>query len=322
MLNELLSTFLLRQLSTALLPTDGAVLEASVQGKEYAESAYGERGGVFNAYLQFVDAHAPVKVDRDSLGIVTTAKSSIVVDADTGLLLYGERPYDVRSIGSVTKLMTVMVFLDTQPNLDDMVTLDPAQDLVGGGRQYVAFYDGITIRDLLGAVLVGSDNSGAESLVRFSGMTDEAFVVKMNEKAKELGLSKTYFTDPTGIRATNVSTAFDLARLLAATDKYPVMRTYMQSATYTFAQASGRGVTVENTNDALRAYQGDSAYRIVAGKTGYLPESGYVLASAVESRGKRVYAVVMDSDTKELRSVEMRALAEWAFRVYRWPNEL
>ncbi len=322
MLNELFSTFILHQLSTALLPTDGAQLEAAAQGQEYEENSYGEHGRPFNAYLQFVNENAPVKIDRDSLGVATTAKSSIVVDAKTGVLLYGEHPYDVRSIGSVTKLMSVMVFLDTAPNLNTVVVLDPKTDLVTGGKQYVAFYDGITIRDLLGAILIGSDNSATQSLVRFSGLTEEEFINKMNEKAANLGLSKTFFTDPTGIRATNVSTAFDLSKLLTATQSYKEMQDYMRSATYSFTQVSGHAVVVENTNDALRSYRGDSAYRVVAGKTGYLPEAGYVLASTVESRGKTVHTIVMGSDSKELRSIEMRALAEWAFRVFRWPDEV
>jgi D-alanyl-D-alanine carboxypeptidase len=322
MLSQLFSTFFLHQLSTALLPTDGAQLEAAAQGQQYDGSSYGEHGRPFNAYIQFVNENAPIKIDRDSLGVVTTAKSSIVVDAKTGVLLYGEHPYDVRSIGSVTKLMSVMVFLDTAPNLDSIVELDPKTDLVGGGKQYVAFYDGVAIRDLLGAILIGSDNSGAQSLVRLSGMTEVQFVEKMNEKASNLGLSKTFFTDPTGIRATNVSTAYDLSKLLTATDAYKDMHVFMGSAAYAFTQSSGHEVLVENTNDALRSYQGDSAYRIVAGKTGYLPEAGYVLASTVESRGKRVQVIVMGSDSKELRSIEMRGLAEWAFRVFRWPSEV
>lgn len=321
MLNELFASLILNRLSSALLPTDGAVLESAAVGQEYKSTTFGSDGGVFNAYLQAVKEKAPVKIDRESLGVVTTAKSTIVVDADTGVLLYGEKPYDVRAIGSVTKLMSAMVFLDTAPDLTKMVTLDPKTDAVGGGRQYVAFYEPVMLRDVLGATLVGSDNSAAQSLVRFSGMTEEQFVVKMNEKARELGLSKTYFTDPTGIEATNVSSALDLSRLLATAATYKDIVPLSQSAVYAFSQ-SGNTVTVESTNEVLKSYQGASAFRVVTGKTGYLPESGYVLISTVESRGHRVHVVVMGADTKENRATELRALAEWTFRVYKWPNEL
>ncbi len=94
---------------------------------------------------------------------------------------------------------------------------------------------------------------------------------------------------------------------------------FMQAPSFAFTQA-GNVVQVESTNDALRAYQGNPAYRIIAGKTGYLPESGYVLISTVEHKGRRVHVVVMGASTKENRSIELRALAEWAFRVYQWPN--
>lgn len=319
MLNELFATLILHRLSATLLPTDGAALEAAASGEIYAEKRMGEQGTLFNSYLSFVEKNAPVKVDRDSLGVVTTAKSAIIVDAKTGVLLYGEKPYDVRAIGSVTKLMAVMVFLDTAPDLTKTVTLDPKTDLVTGGRQYVAFYEPIKLYDVLGAVLVGSDNSATQSLVRFSGLTEEEFIRKMNEKALELGLAKTFFTDPTGIEATNVSTALDLSRLLSKVAEYDQMTEFMQASSFTFTQGDST-VQVEATNDALRAYQGNTLYKITAGKTGYLPESGYVLISTVQHEGHAVHVVVMGASSRENRSVELRALAEWAFRVYKWPS--
>ena len=321
MLNELFAGLILHKLTTVLLPTDGAQLEAATRGETYVDEGYGDRGGFFNGYLQYVDAHAPIKVDMESLGIVTSAVSTIVVDADTSVLLYGERPYDVRAIGSVTKLMAIMVFLDTAPDLRRQVILDPKTDLVMGGREYISFYRPIVLKDVLGAAMVGSDNSATQSLVRFADMTEEEFVEKMNEKAQQLGMAKTFFTDPTGIRATNVSTALDLSRLLAAAEKYDVMREFMQKSVYTVYQ-DGNAVEIHNTNDALASYTGASAYRIIAGKTGYLPEAGYVLASTVEHKGHRVRVVVMGADSKERRSLEMRALAEWTFHVYRWRDQL
>lgn len=321
MIREIIAKFILATLTSTLFPSDGSALEALATNKPIDTPIIGEQGKLFNYYEQQINSQAPVKTDDNSLGVITSAKSTIVVDDATGIVLFGERPYDVRSIGSVTKLMAAMVFLDTYPDLDKIVTLNSKTDLVVGGREYLAFGDGVALRDVLGASLVGSDNSTTQSLVRFAGMTNDDFIKKMNNKAQTLGLSKTYFTDPTGIQATNVSTAHEVVGLLRAARTYPDMVHFMQQPKISITQASGHVATIDTTNDALVVYSApDSPYRIMAGKTGFLPEAGYVLASMVENNNHALDVVVMGAESKEARSKELRGLAEWTFGVFKWPK--
>lgn len=263
----------------------------------------------------------PKKIDPYSLGIVTTAESGLVLDDASDMMLYAEHPDQVRSIGSVTKLMTALVFLDQNPNLDAWVQLDASQDYIVGGRLYLLFDDPILLRDLFAVSLIGSDNAATHALMRLSGLTEEEFVDRMNQKAQEIGMTNSYFVDPTGIRAGNLSTARDLVQLLRASEEQELIRTLTTTSKKTVYHQNGTAVTVHNTNPLLDGYLNDEQYQIVAGKTGYLPQAGYVLAYTVKEGDHAIHVVVMGADSKTDREVEATGLAEWAFKTFEWPNE-
>ncbi|MFH1631858.1 MAG: serine hydrolase [bacterium] len=325
MLFKLIGQFIMTAAIFQLLPADAAYFEWQAGVGEfpvdflYSEVAVAQIPVLPDAEDREVPEY-PVKVDTDSYGIVTSAESALVVDAVSGMTLLAKHPYQVRSIGSVTKLMSALVFMDTAPDLSQIVTLDPALDLVEGGRVYLAFYDGLTLDDVLGASLVGSDNTATEALIRFSGLAKEDFVELMNQKAVELGMIDTEFTDPTGIDPGNISTASDLVKLLVAVEEIEILKKYMTTATLTVEHLSGRLVTIENTNQLLESFLNEGEYEVTAGKTGYLPQAGYVLTSAVEQAGNKIYVIVLGSDSKESRVQEVKGLASWAFRVFKWPN--
>ncbi len=309
-----------------LVPVDAAQYEwqASAQSLSAVDGITQSEVGMLTASLPKADdrelQNHPIKVDLNSYGIVTTAESALVQDAESGMMLLAKHPYEQRSIGSVTKLMTALVFLEQEPNMQEIVTLDPALDLVEGGRVYLAFYDGITLEDVFAASIVGSDNTATEALVRFSGFTMEEFVARMNELADELGMHSSSFTDPTGIDAANRSTAQDLVRLLEAAEANDELASYMTTPQITVQHLSGRAITISNTNSLLTSFLNIDPYDIAGGKTGFLPQAGYVLATTVERDGNSIHIVVLGSDSKRDRVDEVKGLASWAFRVYEWPE--
>lgn len=317
MMSKLFGQFIVASLVAHMMPVDASVLE-------YRAGAVDERPAVSidtafpEAEERVVPAY-PVKVDMNSYGIVTTAESAIVIDKASGMMLLGKRPDDVRSIGSVTKLMAAMVFLDQDPDLDQWVELDPALDLIEGGRVYLAFYDPIQLRDVLGASLVGSDNTATESLMRFSGLSSEEFIRLMNVKADELGMTSTTFVDPTGINSYNMSTARDLVKLLEVSETYPEIQEFTTTWRLQVEHASGRVIDIENTNTLLDTYLNQGEYQVTGGKTGYLPQAGYVLASSVKKGENEVVVVVLGSDSKDDRVNEVKGLAAWSYKVFQWP---
>ncbi len=301
-----------------LFPVDGAYYEWQAEATLGDEPAWSAQEIEFamqalpSAQERFPE---PVKVDTDSFGIVTTARSVLVVDRDSGAVLFQKQPDQVRAIGSVTKLMAALVFLEAQPELSTYVTLDPELDYVGGGRQYVPFYQAMPLSDVLAASLVGSDNTATQALVRFSGMDLETFVARMNEMAAEFGMEQSRFADPTGVDPDNLSTARDLIKLLEAADANETVQAYMQSASVILAYG---GTTVENTNTLLTSFLNRGNYDVLGGKTGFLPEAGYVLATTVQEEDHAVHVIVMGAESKDARTDEAKGLAAWAFKTFAW----
>ena len=262
----------------------------------------------------------PVKAQAQSVGVITSAQSLMVQDGESGMTLLGRRSTSVRPIGSVTKLMAAMVFLDQEPDLEKSVTLIP-EDFVGGGRVYLAYNDALELGDVLAASMIGSDNTATQSLARHLGWSEEEFVARMNEKAEEIGMNDTVFTDPTGILTSNQSTAVDLVRMLRQAESYPELRELTTTFSRTVRQESGYAVTIENTNGLLDETSFDLVdTEISLGKTGYLPQAGYVLATVVERAGHKVYVVVMGSESKDRREIDTVQLTDWVFNTFEWPS--
>lgn len=261
----------------------------------------------------------PKKTDLSSYGVVTDAKSAIVIDPDSGAALFAKNPDDVRSIGSITKLMTALVFLDTHPDLNTWVTLTK-DDYVWGGRVYLNFDDGIKLRDVLGASIVGSDNTATKALARLSGLSMDDFLAAMNTKANTLGMTSSAFTEVTGIDSGNVSTARDLQFLLAEAKRSQVLETFMTTPKLSIRHASGIVATVESTDQLFGSVLNTGPYRITGGKTGYIPEAGYCFITTVEHDGNTVFVAVLGADSKEDRFSDAKALAMWAFSTFTWPK--
>ncbi len=322
---KFISQFVLAALMTQLSPVDAAQFEWFAEEGAEADTTFSQEEilryatGLPESGLR-MSVEYPVKVDEESFGIVTSARSHLVQDAQSGMTLVAKHPYEIRSIGSVTKLMTAMVFLDQNPDLASGVLLDPALDLVTGGRVYLAFYDELSLEDVLAASLVGSDNTATYSLMRFSGLEEEEFIDAMNRKAADLGMDASIFMDPTGIDAGNMSTATDIVKLLRASEGYDLIAHYTTQPLISVVQDSGRVITIENTNTLLEGILTEGENHILVGKTGFLPQAGYVLAAAVEHEGEKVYVVVMGSESKDSRADELKGLALWAFKTFTWPE--
>lgn len=261
----------------------------------------------------------PKKTDLSSYGVVTDAKSAIVIDPASGATLFAKNADDVRSIGSITKLMTALVFLDAQPDLSTWVTIDE-EDYVGGGRVYLNFNDGIRLEDVLGASIVGSDNTATKALSRMSGMTGEEFIVAMNTKAKSLGMTSSAFTEVTGLDSGNVSTARDLQILLAEAKKSEILSEFMTTKRLPISHASDISLVVESTDALFDSLLNAGDYRITGGKTGYIPEAGYCFITTITHDGDDVFVAVLGASSKEDRFADAKALAIWAFSTFTWPQ--
>ncbi len=304
-----------------IFPIDGAVLELQA-GREVAPDdlvsslVYGPVAKLPVASNK--TAQPPKKLDLQSFGVVTTAHSVVVMDAASGVPLFAKNPNEVRPIGSISKLMTALVFLDTKPNLSEYVTVRP-EDFAGTGRVHLYYNDSVRLQDVLGAALVGSDNTATLALVRYSGLTYSDFVARMNAKASELGMLMSEFEDPSGLSVKNVSTAGELTVLLSEAEQHQDIEQFMTAASLTVRHTSGREVVIPSTNLLLTSALNSGAYKVTAGKTGYIPQAGYCLATAVQHAGDTIYVVVLGASDLEARFEDAMGLAVWTFNTFEWP---
>ena len=235
------------------------------------------------------------------------AEAAIIYNPETNEVLWESNAREERSIASITKVMTALVFLESGMSLTTPVTVQRA-DVYRASTTYLRAGYNVTAEDLLNLLLVGSDNAAARALSRISPFGASGFVDRMNQKAAELGLQKTHYADPSGLLATNVSSAYDMARLIAFAAADDRVGSIMRRATHTVYSGT-RTINVRSTNHLVREGQLD----VVGGKTGFISRAGYCLATLVRlpQSGQQVAVVVLGARSNQGRFWETRHLFNW-----------
>lgn len=249
-----------------------------------------------------------------------TATSYIVLDRTSGQILAAQNADRVWPIASLTKLMTAQIALDSGAELSDIYSVK-AEDDVGGAKLYVNSGDTFTLDGLLYATLVGSANNAANAITRTITSDRAAFVNEMNLRARALNLSRTTFVDPTGIELGNVSTAREMARIAEIAFRREDIRRYTTTASASVrVQNQGTVKAIKNTNWLLWKPEYDDIY-VMAGKTGYLDESGWNLAVALRPEYKNdqreLIVVTFGSDSRAASFADAEALARWAWQSFK-----
>ncbi|HWQ00261.1 MAG TPA: serine hydrolase, partial [Vicinamibacterales bacterium] len=238
------------------------------------------------------------------------AAAAIVMNPETGEILYAANEKDQRSIASITKVMTALVFLEDEPDLSQQVTI-VRSDTARASHTYLRVGERVRAEDLLHLALVASDNAAARALARTSHGGTEAFVRRMNEKALELGLEATAFADPSGLSPANVSSAYDVSRLIAHASNDERLAAIMRLPEYR-VQTSRRSFTIRNTNQLL-----GGGYDVRGGKTGFIASAGYCFATMLRlPQGQPLSIVVLGARTNALRFFEVRHLVDWISRKF------
>ncbi len=281
---------------------------------------------VVNSATKNTRRFKPQKIDtiQKSLGLKSRAKAAIVVDQRSGSVLFEKNAEDQRSLASLSKLMSTLVFLEHNPGWNVVVEMREQYKREGSNTK-IQLGDTVTVRDLFNLMLIASRNDAVMALVSATGMSQYKFVQLMNEKAEALGLRQTVFVEPTGLNPLNRSSARDIAIMLHEVLKTQEARQATTTLTYFFrTKKLGQSFAEVNTNtDLLGSYlQNPPRYEIIGGKTGYIEDSGYCLASAVKNReGGEILAVVLGAETRLESSQELKSLIAWTFANYAWREE-
>ena len=235
------------------------------------------------------------------------AEAAIIYNPVTREVLWSSNAESERSIASITKVMTALVVIESGMDLATPVTVQTA-DVARASTTYLRRGYIVTAEDLLNLLLVGSDNAAARALARVSPHGSEGFVDRMNDKAQELGLTATHYADPSGLLADNVSSAYDMAQLIAYAAADERIGAVMRKTSYTTSSGK-RTIIANSTNQLVKTGDID----VLGGKTGFISRSGYCLASLLRlpQTGQQVAVVVLGAKSNASRFWETRHLFNW-----------
>lgn len=252
------------------------------------------------------------------------SKSAILVDAQSGAVLYGYNEHEPLPPASVTKIMTMVLALEAlaagKVGWDDLVTTSEYAASMGGTQIWLEPGEQMTFRDLLYAVAVGSANDAAVALAEHLAGSEAAFVEQMNARARELGMKNTQFSNPSGLPpealghpGPHVSTAADLAILSRHAVRLPhfleLTSTY---GPYTVREGTDAEVELYSYNDLLRIYPGMDGI-----KTGHTSAAGYCIAATAVRDHLRLIVVTLGAATRADRQADVTRLLNYGFSQYR-----
>ena len=238
------------------------------------------------------------------------APSAIVVDASDGRVLYAKAPDARLPIASTTKLMTVLLALESA-KLSDVVTAPryaaaPAESVIGLQRG-----ERMTVADLIRAAMVYSANDAAYALGSGIGGGEASFVRRMNRRAQQLGLADTHYANPIGLDdPANYSSARDLAKLTIAARKYPFFRRTV-NRTYVTLKSGSHPRTLQNRNLLVQEYPWVDGV-----KTGHTNAAGNILVASGRQRGASLIAVEIGNPRKAAAAADCKALLDYGFTHY------
>ncbi len=257
---------------------------------------------------------SPQRIINNNLGVKISATSAIIIDKKTGKILFNKNSNQQKPIASITKLITALVYLDTNPDLQAEIQIQNNDLNKNDGRANLLLNEKILAKDLLHLSLIASDNDATMALVHSTKMTQEEFVKKMNIKAKGLGLEKTFFKDAVGLSEKNVSTAFEVAQILKLAIKHSIIQKILLQKNYTFVSLSGKKHQAKSTDKLLNSY-----LKILGGKTGFIDEAGYCFSSVIKLKNNsEIISVVLNSNSDENRFQDTKSLTDWVESNYIW----
>lgn len=248
----------------------------------------------------------------------TSAKEVILLDHDTGTVLYEKDADTTMFPASMSKMMTVLLVFDRLRDggltLESKLPVSEKAWRMGGSKMFVRVGEDVTVADLLRGVIVSSGNDASIVIAEAIGGTEERFAEMMSKRAKEIGLEGSVFRNATGWPdPDHVTTARDLAKLASYVIRtYPEYYPLYSEREFTYGQSlDGKPITQSNRNPLLYLDIGADGL-----KTGHTEDAGFGLTASGIRDGRRLVMVIHGMDSIRTRSQESRRLFDWGFREF------
>lgn len=268
-------------------------------------------------FINVVGAYASSPENDNSLDVALTvnAKSAVLMEASTGKVLFSQNEEYFNSPASVTKIMTLLLVCealgDGRIKVEDTVSISEYAASMGGSQVFLEEGERMSVEELIKCTVIASANDAAVALAEYTEGSEMSFVAKMNEKAKELGLTKTSFENVTGLDDDTVNhytSAMDIAIMTRELLCYDIITKY--SSLWQDTIRNGEFV-LTNTNRLVRFLDGCNGL-----KTGSTDKAGYCISATAKRGDMQLIAVIMNAESITERNNSARALLEYGFSNY------
>lgn len=262
----------------------------------------------------------PVAAAQENTGkqapLAEDAISGILIEQNTGTVLFDKQAHEQLPPASMTKIMTLLLIMEAleagEISTEDMVVVSEYAASMGGSQVFLEAGEEMSVEDLIKGIAIASGNDASVAMAETVAGTEEAFVQKMNKKVKELGLKDTQFQNTTGLPAENhYSSAYDMGMIAKELLKYEQITDYTSIYEDYLRKGEENEFWLVNTNKLIRAYPGVDGM-----KTGFTNEAKYCLTATAKRNDMRVIAVVMGAESPKERNKMISGLLDYAFQSY------
>ncbi len=262
----------------------------------------------------------PVVKAEEIEDLAPNAKSAIMIEASTGEILFQKNAYEKLPPASMTKMMSILLILEEieKGNLkwDDEIVASETAASMGGSQIFLEAGEKMTVTELLKGISIASGNDATVAMAEKIAGTEEAFVKRMNERAKGLGLKNTHFVNSTGLDIDNhYSSAYDMSLIAKELVKHEKILEFTGTYEEYLRKDSDNPFWLVNTNRLVRFYKGVDGL-----KTGYTSSAGYCLTATAKRDDMRLITVVMNEPDTSKRSSDTTKMLDYGYNVYTVEN--
>ncbi len=253
----------------------------------------------------------------NALEMEVDAKSAILIDQNTGTILYHKNEHERLPMASMTKIMSLLLIMEELSkgniNYDTKVEISDEASSMGGSQIFLKTGDVYKMGELLKSIAMASANDAVVALAEKTYGSKEEFINKMNEKVEELGLKNTHFMNVHGLDEENhYSSAYDMAMIARELLKYEDILKFTSVYEEYLQKSDGSKIWLVNTNKLVRFYPGVDGL-----KTGYTEQAGYCLTATAKKNNLRLISVTMGEESIEKRSQDTVKLLNYGFNSYK-----
>lgn len=269
-----------------------------------------------SCFVFFSSSAYAAQEPEQTLKLSPNAKSAVLLEMDSGTVLYEKNANEKLPPASITKVMTLLLIMEAMDRgelkMTDKIRTSERAASMGGSQIFLQPGEEMTVEDMIKGIAIASGNDASVAMAEHIGGTEEAFVAKMNERAKQLKMNNTHFVNSNGLPAPNhYSTAMDIAIMSRELLKHEQITKFTGTYQDYLRKDSSNPFWLVNTNRLVRFFEGVDGL-----KTGYTSEARYCLTATAKKNNMRVIAVVLGEPDTKTRNSEVTSLFNYAFNHY------